>query len=146
MDGPGTCSSATFSSHSKCANSCSPSELYRCSLSRWSNLCHRRRKAGWPCYRKACPSYLCTRGSLSGRRTDRLSGKFPPFVWENRFLKATSKKPYLEFVLKFIGFTDLHSILVEGQSLPSVGPQNVEKALEEARALAESWPVTKEKN
>jgi hypothetical protein len=53
----------------------------------------------------------------------------------------------LEFVLKFIGFTDLHSILVEGQSVPSVGPQNVEKALEEVRALAKSWPATtKEKN
>jgi FMN-dependent NADH-azoreductase len=47
--------------------------------------------------------------------------------------------PYLDFILKFIGFTEISYIHVEGQSNPMLAKPNQEAADVAARALATTW-------
>jgi len=49
------------------------------------------------------------------------------------------QKSYLEMVLKFIGFTDIQTIFVEGQMNPQVQKTNEDAALESATALGSKW-------
>ena len=50
------------------------------------------------------------------------------------------QQPYLEMVLKFIGFTDIHSIIVEPTLMqgPDAAEQHVRQAITQARRIAET--------
>jgi FMN-dependent NADH-azoreductase len=47
--------------------------------------------------------------------------------------------PYLDFILKFIGFTEISYVHVEGQSDPTQAQAKQEAAATAARALAATW-------
>ncbi len=47
--------------------------------------------------------------------------------------------PYLDFILKFIGFTEISYVHVEGQSDPTQAQAKQEAAAAAARALAATW-------
>jgi FMN-dependent NADH-azoreductase len=51
------------------------------------------------------------------------------------------QRPYLEFILRFIGFTDISTILVEPTLMagPKVADEKLAKAIEEARAKARKF-------
>ena len=49
------------------------------------------------------------------------------------------QKPYLDFTFKFLGFTKIHHVVVEGTQYPG-GAEPAEKTgLEKAQALALTW-------